>query len=286
MRTKEPAVTNTFTAEVKVNKRRIAAQDSDREVRELVLEIEDPGFTCEAGQSIGIYAPPIRSDEQEHLRWYSIADAPERDDRRRPTISICVRRIVTTDPVSGTVQRGLASNYLCDRQTGDVLKLTGPRGVPFTIPPNPDATVICIGTGTGLAPFRHFLKSLARQHPNWKGVVRLFYGTQNGLDVLYANNPDTDWEQYFDDETFALMQRLSPPPNWADPIGWDLAYSERGDELIRLLERPDTYVYVAGLKSIGERLDKLFGKLMGSANAWQLCKQELVAGGRWTELLY
>ncbi len=275
-----------YTAEVKANKNRLQVTDTDREVRELVLEIDDPGFTCEAGQSIGVYAPEPDSGQPEHLRWYSIADAPARDHHKRLNLTICVRRMVWQDSDSGQTKRGVASNYLCDRSPGDTVRLTGPRGTPFVMPPTNDATIICIGTGTGIAPFRHFIKALARKYPDWQGVLRLFYGAQNGLDVLYANDPNSDWEQYFDQETFALIQRMSPPPNWADPIGWDLAFSERGDELIRLLEQPNTYVYVAGLKEIGKRLDQLFAKLMGSLNAWTLQKQELMAAGRWTELLY
>lgn len=286
MSKQSPTALPAYTAEVKANKNRCNSSDTSREVRELVLEIDAPDFSCEAGQSIGVYAPEPPHGQPNHLRWYSIADAPARDDRRRLNLTICVRRMVWPDPDSGQTTYGVASNYLCDLKPGETLRVTGPRGTPFVIPPTNDSTVICIGTGTGIAPFRHFIKALARKHPDWKGVVRLFYGAQNGLDILYANDPNSDWEQYFDQETFDIIERMSPPPNWADPIGWDLAFSERGDELIRLLEQPNTYVYVAGLREIGQRLDQLFSKLMGSANAWNLQKQELITAGQWTELLY
>jgi ferredoxin--NADP+ reductase len=274
-------------AVVMVNKCRIPDQAGDGEVRELVIEIDQPGFTCEAGQSIGVYAPaPDGAADDTHLRWYSIADGPALDQRGRPNVTLCVRRIVQKDRDSGRAIRGRASNYLCDLQPGDRLQVAGPYGVPFPIPANPDAALILIGAGTGIAPFRSFIKTIYRQRPRRTGVVRLFYGTQNGLDVLYANDPDEDLRQYFDQETFEAFQALSPAPHWADPIAWDHAFSERGSELVELMEQPDSCFYVAGLQSISAHLDRFFGELLGAPERWTQQKRELVDAGRWIELLY
>ena len=79
---------------------------------------------------------------------------------------------------------------------------------------------------------------------------------------------------------------LSPRPNWADPIAWDQAMAERGDELWRLLGDAKTYVYVAGLVKMRDELDKVFSSLAGSKQKWERRKAELTAGGRWVELLY
>lgn len=277
----------TYSATVMANKARIPASNEGDEVRELIIEIDNAHFVCEAGQSIGILAPlPPASTAPFHLRWYSIADIPTKDQHGRPNITICVRRIVQPDPVSGKPVRGLASNFLCDAQAGDTVEVTGPHGIPFPIPTEPDATLVLIGTGTGIAPFRSFIKTLHRKYPNWSGTVFLFYGKNNGLDVLYTNDPDEDLKQYFDKETFEAFKSLSAPLNWADPITWDLAYSERGSELLTLMGKPATYVYVAGREEIRNRLDALFGQLLGSENQWALQKQELVAANRWIELLY
>ncbi len=58
---------------------RITAEASDEEVRELVLELDHPGFSCQVGQSIGVFAPG-RQDlgQAHHFRLYSIAGRPAR----------------------------------------------------------------------------------------------------------------------------------------------------------------------------------------------------------------
>ena len=277
----------TVPAKVVVNKSRIKPSDESNEVRELVIEIDDPSFKCEAGQSIGVLAPvPSDSDEPFHLRWYSIADIPTKDHHGRPNLTLSVRRVIVDNRDTGRTEKGLASNYLCDLQPGDALEVAGPHGIPFPIPGDKTATLVLIGAGTGIAPFRSFIKTLYRQHPDWQGPVYLFYGTRNGLDVLYTNDPDADLTQYFDQETFEAFKVLSPKVNWADPISWDLAFSERGNELLEMMQKPNTYVYVAGREEIGRHLDSLFAKLLGSANQWQLQKQELKAAERWAEILY
>ena len=276
-----------FPARLLASKLRSDISDDQSEIRELVIEIDEPGFNCSAGQSIGVLAPvPQDSEAEFYLRWYSIADIPDRDDQGRPNVAICVRRIITQDPISGEEVRGHCSNYLCDLKPGATLSVCGPKGIAFPIPADTSANLILIGAGTGIAPFRSFIKTLYRKHPDWSGIVRLFYGTRTGLDVLYANDPSDDLKQYFDQETFDAFKALSPAPNWADPIAWDLAYSERGNELLELMDDPKTYVYVAGREETRNHLDSLFGKLLGSANLWNLKKQELAAAGRWAELVY
>ena len=54
----------------------------------------------------------------------------------------------------------------------------------------------------------------------------------------------------------------------------------------RLLQSPSTYVYVAGLAAVGEMLDKVLAQFAGTPDKWARRKAELVAGGRWTEVLY
>ncbi|KPK16763.1 MAG: hypothetical protein AMJ62_03910 [Myxococcales bacterium SG8_38] len=266
---------------------RITPEASDIEVRELTLEIEKPGFELELGQNVGVLAPGAKEFGQEHhFRLYSVADLPDREAAGLPRIKIVVRRTSYVDKYSGEEYPGVASNYLCDLAPGDSITMSGPYGLAFDVPEEMDANLILIGTGTGIAPFRAFVKHLYKNVPDWKGTITLFYGARSGLELLYMNDERDDFAQYYDKETFQAFKALSPRPAWAAPIDWEGALSQRGKELWKLLEQPNTYVYVAGLEKMRDELDQAFSEIAGSEDKWARRKAELTAGGRWVELLY
>jgi ferredoxin--NADP+ reductase len=265
---------------------RITSEESD-EVRELVLDVDRPDFPFEVGQSIGVLAPGSSAfGHEHHFRLYSVADLPVSGESGKPRIRICVRRCNYIDEFSGEEYKGIASNYLCDLRARDTLTVTGPYGLAFQVPEERDANLILIGTGTGIAPFRAFVKHLYGSVADWKGKVWLFYGAKSGLEMLYMNDQKDDFAQYYDKETFEAFHALSPRPHWADPIAWDEAIAERGEELWKMLGSAKTYVYVAGLDTMRDELDAVFARLAGSEEKWKRRKAELMAGERWLELLY
>ena len=85
-------------------------------------------------------------------------------------------------------------------------------------------------------------------------------------------------------------------PALAKRIGhglWNFGFGEHKgevdahrEEVWRMLGDPRTHVYVAGLEAVRDGLDDALAAMAGSAAKWQRRKAELVAGGRWTELLY
>lgn len=286
MRLEDYDTTTQFSATL-VSSERITPKESDDEVRELVLDVDRPDFTFKLGQSVGVLAPGSAEFGQEHhFRLYSVADLLERGKSGSPRIKICVKRCDYIDDYSGERYKGIASNYLCDLKPGETISMTGPYGVAFEVPEEMDANLILIGSGTGIAPFRAFVKHLYNNVKGWKGRVLLFYGAKSGLEMLYMNDERDDFAQYYDKETFEAFKALSPRPNWADPIAWDQAIAERGDEVWKLLGDSKTYVYVAGLEKMRDELDAVFSRLAGSKEKWARRKAELAAGKRWVELLY
>jgi ferredoxin--NADP+ reductase len=265
----------------------ITSETSEEEVRELVLDVDRPDFPYEVGQSIGVLAPgdPALGGEH-HLRLYSVADLPARNDAGRPRITIAVRRCSYIDDFTGERHPGVASNFLCDLRPADTLTVIGPFGPAFEVPEDRDATLILIGSGTGIAPFRAFVKHLYHDVVGWTGRVWLFYGAKSGLELLYMNDRKNDFAQYYDRDTFEAFTALSPRPSWADPIGWHQTLSERADDLWGFLTDARTRVYLAGLEEMRDHLDEALGKLAGSDEKWARRKAELMAGGRWIELLY
>lgn len=270
-----------------ISNERITPASSTEEVRELELEIDRPEFEFRLGQSIGVLAPGAREfGKEHHFRLYSVADLPERGPSGLPRIRICVRRCSYIDEYSGEEFDGIASNFLCDRRVGDTFEITGPFGVVFEIPEDHDANLILIGSGTGIAPFRAFVKSIYAEVPDFTGKLWLFYGARSGLELLYMNDERDDFAQYYDHETFEAFHALAARPGWSDQIDWHGAIDHRGKELWMMLAQPSTYVYVAGLEKSLARLDEVFTKLAGSEERWQRRKAELKAGGRWVELIY
>lgn len=279
--TSERYVARVLTNEV------ITPAGAEAEVHELVLEVQRPDFPYEIGQSIGVVTPGDPAlGEYEHFRLYSVADLPELDEDGLPRIKLCVRRCSYIDDITGERHPGVASNYLCDRQAGDRLTVSGPFGLVFEVPEERDANLILIGSGTGIAPFRAFVKHIYRHVPDWQGRIWLLYGAKSGLELLYMNDEKDDFVQYYDRETFEAFKALSPRPSWADPIAWDQAIEARGEELWAMLGDAKTYVYVAGIADSLADLDNVFSRLAGAKEKWQRRKAELRAGRRWVELVY
>jgi ferredoxin--NADP+ reductase len=276
----------TYNARV-LSSKRITPASSSEEVREIVLEVEREHFSYEPGQSIGVIVSGDHPQgHKHHFRLYSVADTPGGGDGSRPRVTICVKRCNYIDEYSGERYEGISSNYLCDRREGDSITINGPFGIPFEVPDDRETDLLLIGMGTGIAPFRALIKHIYQDVKDYKGRVRLFYGAQSGLELLYMNEEKDDFSQYYDEATFEAFKALSPRPNWADPIAMDYALEQRSEEILSMLESPHTRVYVAGRADILDTLDRVFSHMIGSSEQWARRKAELKAGKRWVELVY
>ena len=220
------------------------------------------------------------------FRLYTIATPPEKRKQEKPVIDICVKRCQYIDEYSGEEYDGVASNYLCDLKAGDQLTITGPYGLPFEVPKDKTANLLMIGMGTGIAPFRAFVKHIYHNVGAWEGKVYLFYGARTGLDMLYMNDQRDDFTNYYDEETFQAFQAISPRPHWNEPVALDKSLEERQQEVWNMMCDDNTFVYVAGHESILNLLNKAFAKMAGSEEKWQQRKTQLVAEKRWSEIVY
>jgi ferredoxin--NADP+ reductase len=285
MKLQEYDLTTRYQAEV-LKSEPISEPGAKDEVRDIQVEVERR-FNIKVGQNIGVLAPGRKEIGQEHhFRLYSVADVPQLTDEGRLRFSICVKRCSYIDAYSGEEFPGIASNYLCDLKAGDSLTVTGPYGHAFKIPPEKDANLIMIGAGTGIAPFRAFIKYFYQQQPDFEGHIWLFHGGDTGLDLLYRNRELDDFALYYDRETFDAINALAKRPGWSDAADWGAAMHARSEELGRLLSQPTTYVYVAGLEKIIEELDTVLAEIAGSNQTWFRWKEDLKAQGRWVELVY
>ncbi len=261
--------------------------ESTVEVRHIILRVNDPMFQFTEGQSIAVLVPgPHAFGNETHVRLYSIASSRMGEGSRGAEFSICVRRCFYIDEVSGERYPGVASNYLCDRRDGDVIEIAGPYGRQFNPPRDSSSNLLMIGVGTGIAPFRAFTKHIYEERRKWDGKVRLFYGAQTGLDLLYMNDRYNDFSNYYDEVSFRAFEALSPRPHFDEPAGVDVSLKEQREEVWEMLNDPKTFAYVSGLSKLEEQLDKALCEIAGSEENWMTLKQKLKDEGRWATLFY
>ncbi len=285
-RLQEFDISTTFNGKV-LESTRITPADYPDEVRHIVLEIDRGASSFKLGQSIGLLVPgPHEFGNEDHFRLYSVASIDEDETPGTCNISLCVKRCFYIDEVNGEQYPGVASNYLCDLQPGDIITLTGPYGIAFSLPEDPTANILMIGLGTGIAPFRAFVKHIYDEVGNWKGKVRLFYGAKRGMELLYMNDQKNDLANYYDKETFKAFEAVSPRPHLDEPIDLERSLSENAAEVWELLQDVNTYVYVAGLEKVSDMLDSALSKMAGSEEKWLRLKKHLMACDRWAELIY
>ncbi|MFK0521468.1 assimilatory sulfite reductase (NADPH) flavoprotein subunit [Paenibacillus illinoisensis] len=101
----------------------------------------------------------------------------------------------------GRERYGVCSVHLAERiEAGDSLPVYIQHNPNFKLPENPDAPIIMIGPGTGVAPFRSFLGE--REETGAEGKTWLFYGDQHFLtDFLYQ----TEWQRWLKDGVLTKM---------------------------------------------------------------------------------
>ncbi|MCU7915159.1 MAG: oxidoreductase [Candidatus Thiodiazotropha sp. (ex Gloverina cf. vestifex)] len=261
--------------------------DASDEVRQLVLQIEDPAFRYAAGQSIGVLVPgPHEFGNEFHHRRYSIASPVQAGNSEAAELEILVKRCFYLDEISGERYPGVASNYLCNAKPGDKIRITGPYRSPFKVPSDDQCNLLMIGTGTGVAPFRAFTQQIYDQHDGWKGDVRLFYGDQGGMNLLYLNDKQDDLGHYYDDASFKAFSALIDRPLADATDGLEESLAAHTEECLRLLRDPKTYVFLAGQEKAAAVFAKVMAEAIGSEDEWKAVKKKLISEDRWAELLY
>lgn len=269
-----------------VESRRITPESTD-EVRQIVLRVNAPSFRYREGQSVGVVVPgPHAFGNKYHMRRYSIANEGSASTEESVEFSLLVRRCFYIDPANGERYPGIASNFLCDASIGRNISITGPYKSPFHVPGDNHANLLMIGVGTGIAPFRAFIRHIYRRQGGWKGQVRLFYGARTGVDMLYMNDHNSDLREYFDEETFLAYNALASRPLMSDTEALEQSLDLHVEEAWSLIRRPDTYVCLAGLAKVQQAMDRVFSAAAGSAENWEAIKERLIRQGRWSQLLY
>ena len=154
------------------------------------------------------------------------------------------------------------------------------------MPSNSTDNILMIGTGTGIAPFRAFIQNIFQQKGQWQGKVRLFFGAKSGMDTLYMNDQNKDLALYFDEKTFQAFYGIATRPLSSENDGLDESIEHNAREIWSMVQKSNTYIYLAGLKDVSLKFDEKMAVQAGSEESWNELKDKLRQEGRFSELLY
>jgi ferredoxin--NADP+ reductase len=241
---------------------RLGGRDKERDVTHIVIDTGGVAFV--EGQSFGVQPPGTKitskGEVPQHVRLYSIASSRYGDYGDGNTCTLCVVRVIYPDPKTGEEKRGLCSNYLADVKPGDELVMTGPSGTALLLSEEAhNRPVVCVATGTGIAPFRSFWRRLVFDAVPGKGqgghrsfgphgMFWLLAGFANEDSVLYGDElaaaVEAEPNHVRVDIALSLQQKnASGGPNYVQD-----RIEENADAFLRLMASDDALFYFCGLK--------------------------------------
>jgi len=236
------------------------------------------------GQSIGVIAPgpDKKGQTPAKVRLYSIASSACGDDETYETVSLVVKRVVEVEgkgwceysnvepgtdsefPDAKKVYRGVCSSHICDLKAGDDVLITGPSGAEMLLPDDPGANIIMLATGTGIAPFRSFLRKLFHDKATkgqFDGIAWLFLGVPFSNSLLYDDEWKTMQAEFpgqfrYDYAVSDEMKNKEGKSMWVQH-----KVMEFDEEIWPMLKDQKTHVYMCGLKGMETGLKEAFGPL-------------------------
>lgn len=141
-----------------------ASQKAAGFIRHVTIDVSGSRLagTFKPGQAFGVLPPGTDARGLNHkLRLYSIASPTAGEDGSGNVIATTVKRLIDENTLDHTLFLGVASNFLCNLQVGDEVKVTGPNGKRFVLPLDTTAhDYVFFATGTGVAPFRGMITDL------------------------------------------------------------------------------------------------------------------------------
>jgi len=246
-----------FTGKV-VSTKRIVGPKATGETCHIVIDHEG-NFPYWEGQSWGVIPPGNREkDGKPHsVRLYSIASSRYGDDMTGKTGSLCVRRATYWCPelkADDPAKKGICSNFLCDTKAGDEVKMTGPAGKVMLMPEkDPNTDYIMVATGTGIAPYRGFIRRLFNEDTPagraYKGEAWLFLGVANSDALLYDDEFQEAKSRFPDNLRIDYALSREQTNTKGGKMYIQDKVEEYADEVFNKLEN-GAHIYFCGLKGM------------------------------------
>ena len=246
---------------------RLTADTSDADTRHIILDFQGKPFPILEGQSMGIIAPGTDADGNAHLpRLYSVSSPRDGERAGYHNVSLTVKR----------EEGGVCSNFMCDLKKGDTINVTGPFGGTFLLPSDPSARLLMICTGTGSAPMRSFTMARQREVGAKEGGMVMFFGARTPDSLPYFGPlnkiPETLLEKHL------VFSRVEGQPK---EYVQDRLISEE-DRVAEMLQDPNTYIYICGLKEMEDGVERAFTSIAESiGEPWSALRDTMREDGRY-----
>ncbi|NES20015.1 MAG: ferredoxin-NADP reductase [Symploca sp. SIO3E6] len=254
--------------------------------RHLTFDLSGGDLRYLEGQSIGIIPPGKDKNDKPHkLRLYSIASTRHGDKLDDKTVSLCVRKLEYKHPETGEHIVGVCSGFLCGLEVGADVAITGPVGKEMLLPPDEDANIIMMATGTGIAPFRAYLwRMFKEQHEDYKfkGKAWLIFGIPTTPNILYKEQLEEMQQNYPDNFrlTYAISREQKNSEGGKMYIQHRVA--EHAEELWSLMQKPNTHTYICGLKGMEDGIDAALTAEAGKQGIeWSDYQKQMKKAHRW-----
>lgn len=133
-----------------------------------------------------------------------------------------------------------------------MLYFAGPSGKVMLLPEDPNATHIMIATGTGVAPYRGYLRRMFMEDVpayKFKGLAWLFLGVANTDSLLY----DVEFSKYLKDHPDNFRYDTALSREHQNKKGGKMYVQDKieeySDEIFKLLDN-GAHIYFCGLKGM------------------------------------
>merc|ERR1712139_52712 len=169
------------------------------------------------------------------------------------------------------VYRGVCSNHICDMSPGDDVLITGPTGAEMLLPEDPEANIIMLATGTGIAPMRSYCRLLFNDKAGtnadgtrkFKGLAWLFMGVPYSKSLLYDDEHVEYKEKYGDQFRYDYAISREQKNAAGQKMYIQTKVAEYAEEIWDLLQDPKTatHIYMCGLRGMETGLAEALGPI-------------------------
>lgn len=259
-------------------------------VRHVIFDLSGGNLRYIEGQSIGIIPPGTdKNGKPEKLRLYSIASTRHGDHVDDKTVSLCVRQLEYKHPETGEMVYGVCSTHLCNLEPGADVKITGPVGKEMLLPEDPNANIIMMATGTGIAPFRAYLWRMFKENekaanPDYQfnGLAWLIFGIPTSPNILYKEELEELQQQYPDNFRLTCAISREQKNSQGGRMYIQDRVAEHAEELWSLIQKENTHTYICGLKGMEGGIDEALSAAAAKQGVnWIEYQKELKKAGRW-----